>query len=298
MRIGLVTYRDRGDDYVTKRFDLTDDIDSVFRNLQTFQADGGGDTPESVNQALDEAVNKMSWSTDTSVLRLIFLVGDAPPHMDYPDDVKYAVTCRLAAARGLIVNTVQCGEAADTRTGWQDIARRAEGAYVALAQSGNMVAVSTPFDDEIASVSGEIGATVIPYGDASLQEEARGKVATAAAAPAAVAADRAAYNLASGGKAIQGAGDLVADAAAGVVDPAKVKADLLPPQLHRMTPAERAAYVSQQAAQRARLNATLEKLSRQRADYLAKEQARLSGAGDSFDEKVAEIIAAEAARVK
>src|SRR5512137_2135587 len=52
VRIGLVSYRDRGDDYVTKRFDLTDDIDMVFRNLQSFQAGGGGDAPESVNQAL------------------------------------------------------------------------------------------------------------------------------------------------------------------------------------------------------------------------------------------------------
>ena len=60
VRIGLLTYRDRGDEYVTKRFDLTDDIDAVFRNLQSFAADGGGDDPESVNQALHEAVTDFS----------------------------------------------------------------------------------------------------------------------------------------------------------------------------------------------------------------------------------------------
>ena len=70
VRIGLVTYRDRGDEYVTKRFDLTADIDTVFENLQSLAADGGGDDPESVNQALDEAVNRLSWSADRSVLKI------------------------------------------------------------------------------------------------------------------------------------------------------------------------------------------------------------------------------------
>ena len=32
---------------------------------------------------------KMSWSTNRSVLKIIFLVGDAPPHMDYDNGPKY-----------------------------------------------------------------------------------------------------------------------------------------------------------------------------------------------------------------
>ena len=48
---------------------------------------GGGDFPESVNQALNEAVTRINWSKDKKTLKMIFLVGDAPPHMDYKDDV-------------------------------------------------------------------------------------------------------------------------------------------------------------------------------------------------------------------
>jgi Mg-chelatase subunit ChlD len=87
LRIGLVTYRDRGDEYITKSFDLTDDIDSVYTNLRSFSAGGGGDGPESVNQALTDAVHKLHWSQGDGVLRVIFLVGDYPPHMDYANDV-------------------------------------------------------------------------------------------------------------------------------------------------------------------------------------------------------------------
>src|SRR5438552_6665382 len=42
LRVGLVAYRDRGDAYVTKVFDLTDDLDAVYTNLMAFKAEGGG----------------------------------------------------------------------------------------------------------------------------------------------------------------------------------------------------------------------------------------------------------------
>ncbi len=55
LKIALIGYRDRGDEYVTRLYGLSEDIDAVYANLQKFQAGGGGDTPESVNQALHEA---------------------------------------------------------------------------------------------------------------------------------------------------------------------------------------------------------------------------------------------------
>src|SRR6266446_1989275 len=64
LKVGLVAYRDRGDQYITKVFDLTDDLDAIHGHLKGFTANGGGDAPESVNQALDDAVHKIKWSTD------------------------------------------------------------------------------------------------------------------------------------------------------------------------------------------------------------------------------------------
>ena len=52
IRMGLVAYRDIGDIYVTKRFDLTTDIQGLYGDLLQLRAQGGGDWPESVNEAL------------------------------------------------------------------------------------------------------------------------------------------------------------------------------------------------------------------------------------------------------
>src|SRR5262249_12464274 len=120
IRLALIGYRDRGDAYVTSLHDLSDDIDALYTNLQTFQADGGGDGPESVNQALHEAVTRLSWSSDPGAYRVIFLVGDAPPHVDYPQDVSYTTSVQLARTRGIVVNTIQCGWDGETTRIWRE----------------------------------------------------------------------------------------------------------------------------------------------------------------------------------
>ncbi len=297
VRIGLISYRDRGDEYVTRFHDLTEDIDAVFANLQSFQAAGGGDDEESVNQALYEAVRRPGWSADPQVLKIVFLVGDYPPHMDYRGEVRYPEACREAAARGLIVNTVQCGAVPETTRVWKDIARLAEGAYVALEQSGNMQAVTTPYDEEIAGLSGELSRTVVAWGARARREEAEAKTKAAASAPAAVAADRAAFNLATGGKAIQGGGDLVEDLRGGEVKLARIPKEELPPQMQGMSLEEQKAYLARQQAAREKLNLRLSELAGLRAAYLRQEQQRLAGGGDSFDRKVAEIVGDQMARV-
>src|SRR5262249_18851932 len=151
--------RDRGDAYITKIIDLTEDLDAIHGHLRGFKAEGGGDFPESVNQALNESVTKIKWSTDKSTLRMIFLVGDAPPHMDYADDVKYPETCKLACEKGIIINTVQCGSHGETMKYWKDICLKAEGSYVQIAADGGVVAVATPYDKDLARINAELSKT-------------------------------------------------------------------------------------------------------------------------------------------
>src|SRR5215217_6762964 len=58
LKLGLIGYRDRGDDYVVKSFGLTDDIDAIYGHLRDFQAGGGGDAPESVNEEMNHGAHE------------------------------------------------------------------------------------------------------------------------------------------------------------------------------------------------------------------------------------------------
>ena len=299
VRFALVPYRDRGDEYVTKVFDLTDDLDKVFADLQSFQAVGGGDGEESVNQALDDAVNKIAWAKDDATVKLIFLVGDYPPHMDYGDDVKFPQTCESAVKKNLIINTVQCGDYVGTTPVWQEIARLSEGSYVALEQSGGMIAMETPMDKEIAELSAQIGALAVPYGSPRQQAEVASKNSAAAAAPAAVAADRAYFN-AAGGKAIQGRGDLVSDVRENQVSIDALPEAELPENMRKMSAEQRAQYVKEQGEQRDKLTSRVRELSTRRQAYIDEETKKLAAdsKGDAFDAKVKEIVASQVDRPK
>lgn len=100
VRFGLVSYRDRGDDYVTRVSDFTGDVTAFQRDLAMVMASGGGDAPESLNEALYRAVQGVSWRVEDTV-SLIILVADAPPHLDYLQDYDYAVEMQNAASLGI-----------------------------------------------------------------------------------------------------------------------------------------------------------------------------------------------------
>lgn len=297
LKLGLIGYRDKGDDYVTRSFPLTDDIDALYGHLKDFNANGGGDTPESVNEALDEAINKMAWSKDRSVLKIIFLVGDAPPHMDYAQGPKYPDLCRAAAAKDLIINTVQCGSMSETAPIWKEIARLSEGRYAAIAQSGNMAAVTTPMDEKLAELNRRIGGTLIPYGDKDLRSEVREKQAAAEAAPAEVAAARLSYNSRTS-KAVQGEGELLDALAKSEVKLEAVETKNLPAELQVLSREELARRVAKAQADRAKIQKEIVSLTKERDSYLQAEKNRTAAGkkGDSFDAKVTDTIHDQAAQ--
>jgi len=297
LKLGLIGYRDRGDEYVVKSFSLTDDIDAIYGHLRDFQAAGGGDTPESVNEALAEAIHKMPWSSDNKVLKIIFLVGDAPPHMDYPNSPKYPDLCREAAKKDLIINTIQCGEMAETKPIWQEIAKLSEGSYVGISQSGNVAVISTPMDKELSRLNERIGATLIPYGDNKLQAEVHAKYAVAASAPISAMADRLTYNSKTG-RAMQGRGELVDALNDKTLKLDDIDQKQLPAELQKLDQSELQKRIAQARDERAGLQKQIVELSKKREAYIQSENKRLSaeGKGDAFDQKVTETLHAQAAK--
>lgn len=297
VKVGLVAFRDRGDAYVTKITDLTDDLDAIHTQLMSFQAQGGGDFPESVNQALNEAVTKISWSKDKKTLKMIFLVGDAPPHMDYPDDVKYPESCKLAVKNDIIINTVQCGNHAETKKYWLDICRLAEGSYVQIdAKGGPVVVVSTPFDAELAKINNDLAKTTIVFGDAKGQMAGEQQKKDNQKLPTAVAADRAAFYANSHRAASY---DLLENVKNKKVKLEELKKEQLPPELQKLNLAEQKTFLENLDKERTVLNEKARDLDKKRSAFITQKQKAdvKNQARDSFDGQVLQILQRQATRV-
>ena len=293
VKFSLVGYRDRGDAYVVKTSALTDDIDRIYSELRAFKADGGGDTPESVSEALQAAVREAKWSDDKSVLKIIYLVGDAPPHTDYKDGPDYRTVCREAASKGVLINTIQCGNIAGTAEIWKEIAQKADGQYVALAQTGNMRIVETPFDKEMQELNQKIGTTLIGCGSVQVRQQVAAKQFASEAASASVASSRLSYNW-KDGKSVQGGGELIDEIAAGRRKLEEVKKDELPEELRSLDADALKKHVETKAAERKALNEKLAELVKKRDAWLAEDAKKNQGAPDSFDVKVSSILREQA----
>jgi Mg-chelatase subunit ChlD len=293
LKIGLVAYRDRKDDYITQVFGLTDDLDAVHANLQKFAANGGGDGPESVNQALNEAVTKIKWSKDKKVMKIIFLVGDAPPHMDYPDDVKYPETCKLAVKQGIIINTVLCGKWEEARKVWKDVAAKAEGSHVAIPQNGGeVVVINTPFDKRLAEINTKLSRTVLCFGDLEKQNRDVAKNEAAQRLRATTAAERVAYQAKNSQVATF---DLLDNIRQGKVKLEDLKKKELPKELQGKTLKEQKAFLAKLEKERKELREEVVKLDRKRTDYITKKRAELAKKGTaSFDKEVLDVLRAQA----
>lgn len=302
IRMGLVAYRDIGDDYVTSKIELTRDIQDLYANLLELKARGGGDWPESVNEALDVAVNKLQWTQGGDVRHIVFLVGDAPPHMDYTHDTKYPTTLSVARQKDIIVNAVLAGDARDTERVWRDIAQIGQGRFIPIPQDGGqIVVIETPYDQDIIILQQQLNGTVIPYGPREIQKRTEMKVqqqASVAASAPSTATDMASYiskRSASTSEAVTGGGDLVADAAKGKTSVATVADADLPERLRAMKPEQREAEVAKQVEQRKALSEKLAALVAKRDKYIA-DQAVKSPKTSSFDGVVRETLKAQITR--
>ncbi len=131
LRVAMVAYRDRRDEFETKGWDFTTEIDVARSRLWSLGAAGGGDTPEAVYPALKLAYERFAWDPDNT--NVLVLIGDAPPHVGYGTAcIKMA---RYAGDRGLVTHAIQ----ADKRDvkHFAQIAAAGNGRCVSLPEGGD-----------------------------------------------------------------------------------------------------------------------------------------------------------------
>ena len=306
VKIGLVAYRDRGDQYVTQVLPLTEDLDKVYMTLMQYQAEGGGDEPEDVRRALLDGLQKAGWSrTAPRIAQVLFLVGDAPPHTDYKGEQDTLETAAQAVDLGIVVNTIQCGSSAQTKEVWESIARRGEGQYFAIPQTGGVQAISTPYDEDLSKLGTKLGGTYLAYGGgAGIEgEHFRGeakRIADTSEATVAASAPMEARALRSINKLVNAnayIGDLLQNIENGSVKLESVKEADLPDELKKLSPEERKQEVDKRLAERKEIRNQILSLSKLRADHVAAQQKKQGiSSHNSFDVAVSAALKEQLAK--
>lgn len=149
LRLGSVFYRDLGDAYVTRKSHFSKDINKTVDFIKKQGASGGGDGPEAIEEAFDEALDNLAWSEDAAA-RLMFLVLDAPPHQTDAIKARLKVHIERAASMGIRVIPVACsGTDRSTEYLMRSFALATNGSYIYLTDdSGIGGSHQKPITDE------------------------------------------------------------------------------------------------------------------------------------------------------
>ena len=130
LRLSVNFYRDHGDEYLVRSFPFTENVDAVIQQLAAQRAAGGGDIPEAVDRAMDDAIYNHVWSEEATA-RLLFLVLDAPPNYNEPDMARLEKAITGAAERGVrIIPVVGSGTDVSTEFLMRSFAIVTGGTYV------------------------------------------------------------------------------------------------------------------------------------------------------------------------
>jgi len=272
LRVALLTYGSPGNDeagHVVLQTDLTRDLDLVSERLFALGTNGGD---EYVGRVVWHALERLSWSKD-GALRVVFVAGNESADQDQVRP--FRDQARLAVERGVAVNAIYCGGADDgDGQGYRELAALGKGRFANIDHDHGTVAVATPFDQELAELSGKVNSTYVAYGR-DAEENARRQVAqdaNAASAGAPAAAERAAAK--SGLLYRNSAWDLVDKSEEEGFDLAKVADEDLPEAMRAMTLEQRKAFLEQKKAERKAIQERIKDLAAKRDAFVKEEMAK------------------------
>jgi len=268
IKIALYEYGNDGlssaEGYIRQVSVLTDDLDVISEKLFALTTNGGN---EFCGQVIKTSLNQLGWSSSQADLKMIFIAGNEPFTQG---SVSYHIACSVANEKGVVVNTIFCGDFEEgMQTNWKDGADMTGGTYMSIEQNRKTVYISTPYDSKIAECNERLNKTYIYYGESGEQKKA---------AQATQDSNAESYGMANKvERAVSKSSHVYKNSSWDLVDAAKedeaiisaAPSEQLPAEMQGMSAAQRKVYVAQKANERKKIQNEIQELSKKRQEYIA-----------------------------
>src|ERR1043165_4674366 len=152
IKIALYEYGNDGlsstEGFIRQVSALTEDLDVISEKLFSLSTNGGN---EFCGQVIKTSLNQLAWSASNADLKMIFIAGNEPFTLG---SVSYEVACGAAKEKGIVVNTIYCGDSNDgIASSWKRGAHLTGGTFMSIEQNTRTVYVPTPYDHQIAALN-------------------------------------------------------------------------------------------------------------------------------------------------
>ena len=246
---------------------MSRDLDLLSDELFKLKTNGGN---EFCGQVIGAAVEGLKWSPSNKDYKVIFIAGNEPFTQGTVD---YRKTCKAAIEKGIIVNTIFCGNLQEgIKTNWKDGADLADGQYMNIDHNKKVVHVAAPQDKELADLGRKLNETYLAYGTAGKKKKEMQKRQDANASSVGGVA-MVQRSVAKASKQYSNVGwDLVDAEKEGAVKVEELEEEALPEEMKKMSPKERKKYVEEMTAKRDKIQKQIKVLKKERDTYVAKKR--------------------------
>ena len=282
----------QGEGYMRMVTPFTGDLDKISAELFGLTT-GGGD--EYCGQVIDSASRNLQWDRGTGSLKLIFIAGNEPFNQG---EISYIDAGRKASAKGIIVNTIFCG---DRETGvsiyWKNGADITGGKYINIDQNRRVMNIAAPQDAEIARLNAELNSTYLAYGSRGKEKkmEQERQDANAKSLSEASSIDRSISKASAHYR--NSSWDIVDAVNDNEVDLDRMKEEDLPGEMKGMKAAERKEYVQNLAKKREEIREKINRLNLERRAYIEKAEKEEQG-DDTLDSAIIKTVREQALEKK
>jgi len=275
IKIALYEYGNDGlpesEGYIRQVSPLTNDLDVISEKLFSLRTNGGN---EFCGHVIRTSLNQLAWSASDADLKMIFIAGNEPFTQG---SVSYQLACSQAKEKGVVVNTIFCGDFNEgILTNWKSGADLTGGTFMSIEQNIKTVYIPTPYDDKIAALNDQLNTTYVYYGKTGsykksqqiVQDNNAESYGKSNKAERAVSKSSHAYTNSSW--------DLVDAAKDNEKVIAEAKTEDLPAEMKSMTVEQRKVYVQQKSQERKKIQDEILSLNKLRQEYISKNASQKS----------------------
>ncbi len=269
IKIALYEYGNDGlsadEGYIRQVSGLTQDLDVLSEKLFSLRTNGGN---EFCGQVIKSSLNQLAWSASSADLKMIFIAGNEEFTQG---NVSYKLACAAAKEKGVVVNTIYCGDFNDgLAPDWKRGAELTGGTFMSIEQNNQTVYVPTPYDDQIATLNDKLNETYVYYGASGeykkeqqlVQDKNAASYGLANMAERSFCKSSTAYNNSSW--------DLVDAAKENEKVISETRSEDLPEEMRTMNIEQRKAYIKQKSEERTKIQNEIQSLNTKRLEYISK----------------------------
>lgn len=258
--------------YIQQVLGFSSDLDEISQKLFSLTTNGG---EEYCGQVIYTSLEQLDWAKNPDYLKMIFIAGNEPftqGKLDYRD------AANQAREKDVVVNTIFCGDYHQgIRTAWQKGAKLTGGEYMAIDHNRQIVHVPTPYDEIIIRLNKKLNKTYISYGytgaakmaNQSAQDENAMEMEEAVAVKRAVSKSSGYYENSTW--------DLVDAAERDDFDISSIDRKHLPAQLQSKTDSELEKYITEQKAERQKIQDEIRTLNGKREKFINEKRKEEKG---------------------